>query len=713
MSVPTAPMPGTSDSLSPGQAPRSPDPLAVDTVVSASQASYAAPIAAPALVGSDGRVTDALHRLLVASVVDYAIYGVTADGRVATWNTGAERLKGYTADEILGRSVSEFYPPEARGADGVAPRAVALFDEAVGAGRAEDEGWRVRRDGTRFWANVIVTPVRDAQGALLGFAKVTRDLTARRAAEMHAHELAAEQAARAAAERSEAELRVLNERLQEQAVELEAQTEEAQSLTEELEQSTEQLHQIATEAEEARDAAEHAQRIAVEAQARYRLLFEASQTARQRAEVLQSVTAALAGGESMRAVAHAALAAATQETGASAGTLALLSEDRAWFGQLAAIGFSEQALGEWVRFPSTGDYPAADVIATGTPQFLTDRLEFVARYPSREPRLQALGLEAAAILPLAGSSGVPAVGYLSLHYDRPHAFPADETSFLGALAQVTAQALERARLFQAERVARAEAEAANRSKSQFLATMSHELRTPLNAIGGYAELMELEIHGPITAEQRAALARIQRSQKHLLSLINEVLNYARLEAAAIQYDIQEVGVAGTLASVASFILPQVRAKGLRLTVGTCDPALAVRADAEKLGQVLLNLLSNAVKFTDAGEEISITCRRREGLVPPMSIDGGLSGPLPGTAEDGAFVEIAVTDTGIGIAPEELTRIFEPFVQIGRALSSPGEGTGLGLAISRELARGMGGELQVRSALGTGSTFAVTMPRIDQ
>jgi signal transduction histidine kinase len=215
--------------------------------------------------------------------------------------------------------------------------------------------------------------------------------------------------------------------------------------------------------------------------------------------------------------------------------------------------------------------------------------------------------------------------------------------------------------------------------------MSHELRTPLNAIGGYAELIEMGIRGPVTDEQRADLARIQASQRHLLGLINEVLNYARLEAGAVQYDLRAVPVAGVLAGVESLVRPQVRAKGLALTVGTCDPALAVRADADKLGQVLLNLLSNAVKFADAGA-ITISCRA-----------------------SGDRVEVAVADTGVGIPADQLEHIFEPFVQVGRALNAPVEGTGLGLAISRDLARGMGGELTVESTLGAGSTFRVTLP----
>jgi PAS domain S-box-containing protein len=253
---------------------------------------------------------------------------------------------------------------------------------------------------------------------------------------------------------------------------------------------------------------------------------------------------------------------------------------------------------------------------------------------------------------------------------------------------------ERVRLDEAERAARAEAERAraaaeeaSRVKSEFLAVMSHELRTPLNAIGGYAELLELGIRGPVTDAQKDDLRRIQQSQKHLLGLINEVLNYARIEAGSVAYDLEDVPLAAVLASAEAMVRPQVRARGLTLAVVPPDCEPTARADREKLQQVLLNLLSNAVKFTEPGGRIELEC-----------------------GETGGRVAIRVRDTGVGIAPEKLDSVFEPFVQVGRALNSPAEGAGLGLAISRDLARGMGGDLVAGSVPGAGSTFTVLLPR---
>ncbi len=249
----------------------------------------------------------------------------------------------------------------------------------------------------------------------------------------------------------------------------------------------------------------------------------------------------------------------------------------------------------------------------------------------------------------------------------------------------------------ASEAARAEAEAANRVKGEFLAVMSHELRTPLNAIGGYAQLLELGIRGPVTAEQREDLGRIQRSQRHLLGLVNEVLNYAKLETGTVHYEVTDVRVRDALLSAEALVAPQARAKGLALAavdgpaVGDGHP-LAVRADPEKLRQVLVNLLSNAVKFTAPGGRVTAS---------GAAVSDG--------AGDGARVAIRVHDTGIGIAADQLGRIFEPFVQVRADPTRTTEGTGLGLAISRDLARGMGGDLTAESTPGVGSTFTLTLP----
>jgi len=244
---------------------------------------------------------------------------------------------------------------------------------------------------------------------------------------------------------------------------------------------------------------------------------------------------------------------------------------------------------------------------------------------------------------------------------------------------------ERARA-DAER-ARTEAEAASRAKSDFLATMSHELRTPLNAIGGYAQLMEMGLHGPVTDAQRDALARIGHSQAHLLTLINDVLSFARIDAGQVQYAIEDVSLHETLAELDALVAPQVRASRLTFVYRPCPRGLSARADRDKLRQVVLNLLANAIKYTAAGGVVTVECDA-----------------------DDRHVRVHVRDTGTGIRAERLPFIFEPFVQGERALNRPDEGVGLGLAISRDLARGMGGDISVASEVGKGSTFTVVLPR---
>ena len=243
--------------------------------------------------------------------------------------------------------------------------------------------------------------------------------------------------------------------------------------------------------------------------------------------------------------------------------------------------------------------------------------------------------------------------------------------------------------------ARADAEHANRAKRDFLAAMSHELRTPLNAIQGYTSLLTLGIRGPVTDGQRQDLERVQRANRHLMGLVTDILNFAQLEAAEVEYHLEDFELATVLGDVESLVGPQLAARSLRfmhegLIREAAEQSLRARVDPEKLLQILLNLLTNAIKFTDAG-----------GLVT-----------LRGDADDAhAMVRLRVSDTGRGISPTQLDRVFEPFVQVDRSRTpASDQGVGLGLAISRNLARGMGGDLVAESTPGAGSTFTLTLPR---
>jgi signal transduction histidine kinase len=245
-------------------------------------------------------------------------------------------------------------------------------------------------------------------------------------------------------------------------------------------------------------------------------------------------------------------------------------------------------------------------------------------------------------------------------------------------------------LLESERMARVEAETATRAKSQFLAVMSHELRTPLNAISGHVQILEMGIHGPTTPEQREALGRIARSQRHLLRLINEVLNLSRVETGRVEYAIESLDAHDVVNEVLPMVEPQMKAKRLACEVKAPASPVVFEGDREKLTQILLNLMSNAVKFTPAGGRVRVDFS--------TSTD----------ASNLAFIH--VSDTGIGVPTDKHEVIFEPFVQVQTGPTRAVEGAGLGLAISRELARGMGGDVTVRNREGGGSIFTLMLPR---
>lgn len=292
--------------------------------------------------------------------------------------------------------------------------------------------------------------------------------------------------------------------------------------------------------------------------------------------------------------------------------------------------------------------------------------------------VRAEGIRSLAFIPLLDETGV--LGKFMMYFDSPHEWTESELRLSRTIARHVSFAILRHRRD-------TELREANRAKSLFLATMSHELRTPLNAIAGYTDLLDAGLHGDLTDAQREAVSRIQVNQRHLLRLIEDVLDFAKLEEGHLQFEISNVPVQETLDIARMLIEPQLRGKSLLFDFRTGNPGVTCRADRAKVQQVLANLLSNAAKFTPSGGTVTLDWN----ATPD-------------------HVHVRVSDTGPGIPSENIEDVFAPFVQLNAGFRRKVEGTGLGLAICRELARGMDGDVAAHSTPGEGSTFTLTLPR---
>jgi PAS domain S-box-containing protein len=488
-----------------------------------------------------------LYRRLIDGVGNYAIVALDADGDVVIWNPGAQRFTQYTPDEATGKHFSSLFTPE----DIAARKPEQLLEVAVRDGRAEDEGWLVRKDGSSFWAHIVLSALRDDR-AFVGFAVIIRDLTDRHLS----HE---------ALLGSEQRFRLLVQSIKDYAIFM--------------------------------------------------------------LDPLGNIVSWNAGAERLK-------------------------------------GYTaNEIIGKHFSI----FYPQEDLDAR-KPQRELEIASKVGRLEDEGWRLRKDGTRFWANVVITALR--------------------DESGELVGFAKVTRDLTER-RAAQIQALADmrrvTESDMANRAKSEFLMAMSHELRTPLNAIGGYAELLALGLGGGVTERQREYLDRIRRSQQHLMALINDILNFSRIEGGQIKYDVTEISLASVIDAVVPMIEPQADAKQLTVTTQTGGDVIAC-ADRGKVEQILINLLSNSVKYTDPGGRIDVSYALVEGRA-----------------------QIRVTDTGIGIPDDKLGAIFEPFFQVGRSLARPTEGTGLGLAISRDLARAMGGDLTVESAIGQGAVFTLTLP----
>jgi PAS domain S-box-containing protein len=540
-----------------------------------------------------------LFRVLVQSVSDYAIFRLSTTGIIQSWNVGAERLKGYTADEIIGESFERFYTPD----DRAAGRPYRLLELARTQGRIEDEGWRVRKDGSLFWADVVITALFD-NGEHIGYAKVTRDLTERR------------------------------------------RNEEQRSL-----------------------------RLAAERVA-------------ERIGRLQTVTAALAAASRPEQVADLLSSVGLAAVGAAAGAIAFPLRDQDLLQVVSLSGHAPSSVELNQRIHREDPYTLAEAWRQNKPVFISSRAHLKTSFP-RLQRLAAQSVfEAWAAVPLVIDRRLLAI--MSATYLEPRRFDDEERNLILALADVAAQAIDRAQLFEIERHSREEAQAAVHAQEEFLSIASHELRTPVAAVKATAQLTQRAIQrGTLDgARLQRHLDGILRATDRLSGLVEDLLDVSRLRTGRLELRRQQIDIVELVHEVVDRYTAQLEDRPqyrIRCEAPPAHPV--VDADASRLEQVLDNLLSNAVKYSPDGGEICV------------NVD-----------QDGDGVRVTVSDQGIGLPAGQTESIFEPFGRASNAAAEQIPGLGLGLSICRELVEAHGGRVWATSAgEHQGTTLGLWLP----
>ncbi|HUH94247.1 MAG TPA: GAF domain-containing protein, partial [Casimicrobiaceae bacterium] len=397
-------------------------------------------------------------------------------------------------------------------------------------------------------------------------------------------------------------------------------------------------------------------------------------------EVGQAVSSTL----DLETVLSTIVSRATQLAGVDAGSIFEYDAQREEFYIRATEGLPGELVQAMREVPiRKGEGVLGRLAITPEPIEVDDIVDERTYQSSVREKLIRLGYRSLLAVPLLREDHL--LGGFSVNRKRAGAFDPQIVELLKTFAIQSALAIQNARLFREIEVKSRELETASRHKSEFLANMSHELRTPLNAIIGFSEVLAERMFGEINDKQAEYLADILESGRHLLSLINDILDLSKIEAGRMELEPSDFDLPGAIDN--TLILVRERAQQRAIKLGrTLDERLGrIRADERKVKQVLLNLLSNALKFTPEGGRIDVQAQLRDGVA-----------------------EIAVTDTGVGIAPEDQEAVFEEFRQVGTA-SKKIEGTGLGLAISRKFVELHGGRMWVESEVGKGSTFTFTLP----
>jgi PAS domain S-box-containing protein len=613
---------------------------------------------------------DERFHMLVEGVKDYAICMLDRHGHVATWNSGAEQIQGYTVEEIIGRHISCFYSPEhvEQG------RPERQLQTAIREGRCEEEGWRVRKDGSRFWANTIITALRDGDGQVEGFAQITRDLTRRKRAE---------EALRASEER----LRALT-----QSANVAIISADATGTIVTWNHGAEVIFGYAEDEILARP-------LTILMPDSYREPHRQGLARYYSTGVSRLVgkTVELRGLRKDGSEFPIELSLASWETAQGKYFSGIIRDITERKNAEEAIRTSEQRFRTMMEtiptfvaiFQGTGHVyvnPAAETMLGYTREELLrcTFLDYVHPDHHKLVKQRSLARQRGEPVPPRYEVKIVTKSGRELWVD----FSAAVIEYEGqpAVLGIAIDVTRRKELHEARRIAMEAAESVSRAKSTFLANMSHEIRTPMNAVIGMTELL---LETPLDRMQREYLNIVKDSSESLLSLINDILDFSKIEAGKLELTRTPFQIRELLGDTMKAL--SLRTKGRDIEVA-CHVETAVpdvlEGDPLRLRQIVTNLVGNAIKFTDRGEVI-------------------LDVAMESSHEGSVQLHISVRDTGIGIPAEKQQSIFESFSQVDASMTRRFGGTGLGLAIASRLVELMNGKIWVESELGRGSCFHFT------